>query len=163
MEEVVFELLLGALAFGDVAIHNDQLRDFTVEIADCAGQRLDHTPAPVFVLDAIFETLAHSALARFARRLKHAHAVVRMDLLKRRRLAQLGRRVTEHSLVGRAVVQASSFHIDERNHVGGVFGNCLEDLVLPSKIAVRAVESQFLSHHENGRRSQSNPGPWRHR
>lgn len=87
---------------------------------------------------------------RFSRRYEHPHAVVGMNLLKRRRLTQFRGSVAEHALVRRAVVQASSFDVDQSDHVRGVFGDHLEDLVLLPEFAVGVEDLQLLGDHENG-------------
>jgi len=83
MEQVVIELLLSAFALGDVAINDNQLRDFAVGIADRAGDGLKHAPASILMLDAVFEAFADTALTRLARGLQHPHAIVEMNLLER--------------------------------------------------------------------------------
>ena len=111
------------------------------------------------MLDAVLEALADSALAGITRGFEHAHAVVGMDLLKRRGLAQLAGSVAEHALVRRAVVQAASFDVDQCDHVGGVFGDDLEDLVFLAELAISPKDPQFLGDHDDGERSQRNPDP----
>ena len=142
--------LLGTLALRDVPVDDNQLRHFALSSADRAGDRLQHAPAFVLVLDAVLEALADSALTRFSRRYEHPHAVVGMNLLKRRRLTQFRGSVAEHALVRRAVVQASFFDVNQSDHVRGVFGDHLEDLVLLPEFAVGVEDPQLLGDHENG-------------
>lgn len=53
VEEVVLKLLLGALALGDVAVDDDQLRDFALGVTNRAGEGFEDAPASVLMLDAI--------------------------------------------------------------------------------------------------------------
>ena len=76
-------------------------------------------------------------------------SATRMNLLERRGLAQLRRRVAEHSLVGGAVVQAPSLDVDQGNHVGCVFGDRLEDLVFLAEFAVGLEDPQLLDDHQD--------------
>ena len=80
--QVVLELLFGPLAVGDVAVDDDQLGDGARGITDGAGKRLQHSPAAVFVLDAIFQTLADTGFARFSGSFQDFETVVDMNLLK---------------------------------------------------------------------------------
>ena len=106
-----------ALALSDVTVHDHQLR-LAFGVANGARDRLQHPPASVLMLDAVLQLFAHSALARLPSRLQHSHAVVGMDLLERRRLAQLRRAVAKDPSVGWAVIQAPAFDVDQGDHVG---------------------------------------------
>jgi hypothetical protein len=145
----LYSSCFGALALGDVTVHDHQLGHFAFGIVNRAGYRFQHAPASVFVLDAVLELPSDSALARFPRRFQNSHAVVGMNLLKRRRLAQLRGRVTEHSLVSRAVVQAPSLDVDQGNHIGRVFGDRLENLVFLAEFAVGLKDPQLLDDHQD--------------
>ena len=49
-----------------------------------------------------------------------------MNLLEDRGLREFGGGVAEDSLVSRAVVEAAPLRVDQRDHVGGIFGNDAE-------------------------------------
>src|SRR5258708_40313177 len=100
----MLKLFLCLFALGNVAIHDDQLRDFALAIADRGGDRFQPPPLSIFVLNAVFQPFAKSAFASFACRLENLEAVIGMDLFKGRSLAQFRRGVAEHSLVSGAVV-----------------------------------------------------------
>ena len=78
MKRVVLQLLLGAFAFGDVAIHDHQLGHFSFRVSDRARDRLQYPPAPIFVPDAVIQLPAHTRAARLARRFQHLESVVGM-------------------------------------------------------------------------------------
>ncbi len=89
MKQVVLELFFRPFALGDVAIHNHQLRDFTLRVPDRARHRLQYPPADVLVPDAVFQPPPGARLSSLPRRVEYPEAIVRMDLLEGRSLAQL--------------------------------------------------------------------------
>ena len=162
VKQVVFELLFGALALGDIAIHDHQFRDFALVVADGAGNGLENPPTAVLVLDAIFQTLSFASLTRLARGLENLEAIVGMDLFEGRSLTQFRGRVTENSFVCGTVLETSSLDVDQGNHVGGVLGDDLEQLLILSGLAMNAINPHLLEEDENGQRAERNRKPWQH-
>ena len=160
MKQIVLQLLLRPLALGHVAIHNHQLRDFALRIPDRAGQRLQHPPAPILVLDPILELLSNPALPRLPRRLQHSQPVIRMNLLKRRSLPQLRRRIPQDPLVSRTVVQPPPLHVDQRNHVCSILRDDLKQFLLLLRRPVNPKKPKLLVDDKTGQRPERNPKPW---
>ena len=159
---IVLQLFFGSFALGDVAIHDDQFRDLAFLIADSAGERFQNPPGTVFVADAVFELSSDSRAARLAGCLQHLEAIVRVDLLEGRGFPQFGRGIAENSLVGGTVVKAMSFDVDQRDQVGGVFGDDLEQLLALLRIPVNAVHAELLVDHGQDQGAESDPIPLRH-
>ncbi len=87
VEEIVFQLLFRALAFSDVAIHDDQFRDLPFVVANRARHGLQYAPAGIFVLDAVLQPFPDASLACFSGRIENPEAIVGMNLFKRGSLA----------------------------------------------------------------------------
>lgn len=158
MKQMVLELLFCLLALGNTAIHNHQLRDLTFGVADRARYRLQDSPTAVLVPDPVLQPFSDASFPRFSCCLQHLEAIVGMDLLERGSLAQLRRRVTQNSLVSRTVVQPSSLHVHQSNHVGCIFGDNLKEFLVLLGLPVDQVNSKLLVDHQNGQRGR-NPEP----
>lgn len=85
-----------------------------------------------------------------------------MDLLEGRGFRQFRRRIAQDSLVRGAVVKPMSFDVDQRDHVGRVFGDDLEQFFAFLRLPYRAVHAELLVDHEQGKRAESDPIPLRH-
>ena len=70
MKEIVFELLFDAFALGDIAIHDDQLCNVAIAVANRARDGFQHPPAPILVLDPVLQPLPSSGCAGFLRGFK---------------------------------------------------------------------------------------------
>src|ERR1700691_4236672 len=162
MKRIVLELFFRSFAFGDVAIHDHQLADFAIHVADGAGDRLQNPPGPVSVADAVIQFLPDSGGARLACRLQYLETILGMDLIERRSFPQFGRRVTEDPLVGGIVVEAMSFHVDQRDHVGGIFGNDSEQFFALPELPMSAICAELLVEREKRQCANSDPIPLRH-
>ena len=126
MKRIVLGLLLGAFAVGDVAIDDDEFSHVAFRIADGAGDRFQDAPGTVFVADAVVELPSDAGAASFAGRFQHFETIVGVDLIEGRSFSELRGGVAEDAFVGGAVVEAIALHVDQRDHVGGIFGHNLE-------------------------------------
>src|ERR1700752_597653 len=96
------------------------------------------------MLDAILQTPSYSGLTRLTRRLQNFEAILGMNLLELRSLAQLRRRISQNSFVGRAVVQSPSLHVDQSDHVGGVFRHDLEQFLFLLPLPTDGENAELL-------------------
>src|ERR1700722_5064949 len=73
-----------------------------------------------------------------------------MNLLKGRGLSKLGCRVAQNTFIGGAVVETLAFRIDQRDHIGGVFGDDLKKLFALPGLApdVEDVELQVRGQYD---------------
>jgi hypothetical protein len=67
--------------------------------------------------------------------------------------------ISRNPLIRRAVIKPSSFHIDQRDHVGGVFGHDLEQLLLVLRVAVDPIDPEPLVDHQRYHDTDGNPEP----
>lgn len=151
--ERVVQGMVGELGFrldapGDIAVDDDQLFDFAALVLDGAGGGFENSPLAVFVTEAILQALAYAGSARFARGFEHLEAVVGMDLFEDRGLGQFLGRVAEDLFVGGTVVEAVTFGVDQRDHVGGIFGNDAEELFAIAGTTVSEVDPELLADDE---------------
>ena len=99
--------------------------------------------------NAIFHSSAHSRAARIIRGINHSLAIVLMDLLESRRLAQFLLRITKHFLVGRTVVEPLAVCIDNGNHVRRILADQPEKLLSFGQLLAESGELHLLKHHVN--------------
>lgn len=71
-----------------------------------------------------------------------------MNLLESQSAREFRGGVSENPLVGRTVVQAAPFHIDEGDHVGGVFGDDLEEFLAMGGAAGTEEDPDLLGDEE---------------
>jgi len=119
----VGEFFFRAYALRHVAVDDDQFLYFSALVLDSAGGRFQNSPAAVLVTQTVLQVFAHARGTSFARRLQNLEAIIGMNLFENRSLGQLSRRVAQHTLIGRAVVESPPLGVDQRNHVGGVLRN----------------------------------------
>jgi hypothetical protein len=100
----MLEQFFRPFALGNVAVHDYEFRDHALGVSNRAGNRFQHSPASIFVFDPVLEPLARARLPCFAGCLKHAVAVLRVDLLEGGRFSQLGRGVSQYLFVCWTVV-----------------------------------------------------------
>jgi hypothetical protein len=134
---VVGEPFFSGFFDGDVTIHDHQLLDLSFGVANGAGGGLEGAPRAVLVAQAILETLADARFARLAGGFADFGAIFVMNLLEDRSASEFGGGVSKNLVVGGALIKAAPFDVNERDHVGGVLGDDLEELFAVSGAAGR--------------------------
>jgi hypothetical protein len=84
------------------------------------------------------------SFAGFSGSFEDFEAVVGMNLLERGSFSQFRGGVSRDSFVGSAVVQASSFYVDQRDHVGGAFGDDLEELLTVLGLPIDLMNPELI-------------------
>ena len=150
MIEIALELLLSVLAVGNVAVDDDQLLHFSMGIANRAGGGFKDAPPAVFVADAVLDFLPDAGAASLARSFENAEAIVGMNLFESRGSAEFFRRIAKNFLVSGTVVQAVAFHVDQRNHVSGVFGDDAKQLLAVFEAGAITQQPPLLVNKQHG-------------
>src|ERR1700686_5527453 len=75
---------------------------------------------------------------------------------------QFGGGITQNPLVRGTVVKPPPLHVDQRNHVGGVFGDDLEQLFAMFRLPANAVHAELLVDHDKREGAKGDPIPLRH-
>src|SRR6202789_1715037 len=159
VKRIVLRLLLSLFSICDITIHDDQLGDIAFLVPDRARYGLQNAPTAILVADAILPFSADSRAASFLRCFEHAKAIVRMDLFKRRSSAKFRGRIAQDSLVCGTVVEAASLHIDQSNHVGGIFCDDLKQLFALLRLPMDLVDADLLVDCDDYQRSEGEPFP----
>src|ERR1700733_4385693 len=138
------ELLLELPALGDVAIHDDKLFHFSIQIADgtCCG--FEHAPLTAFVADAVFDAAPNAAASCLFSRFGDPRLIFGMNLGVGGSIRKFGRGVAEYFFVGRTVVDALSVRCDHGNHVRRIFGDEAKELFAFNKPDAKAVNLKLL-------------------
>ena len=120
------ERLLRLFALGDIPIHDDEFFDLSPIVLDRVRGGFQNAPSPILVPHAIFQPLSSASPVGLFGRLQHTLAIRRVNLIKRGTVTQFFDRISEHFLIGRAVVKPPSATIHDGNHVGSIFGDELK-------------------------------------
>src|SRR5436853_7416309 len=96
------------------------------------------------MLYPVFQSLALAGGTGLARRFQHPGAIVGMNLFNRRSGLQFLRRVSEHVLISWTVVDSLASAIHDSDHVGGIFGDELKELVPVRQLSPDSLQLQVL-------------------
>src|SRR5579872_6483596 len=118
---------LGVFALGDVAVDDDQPFNLAMVAGDGARGGFEHAPGPVLVANAVFQTVAVTGAIRLLCRFRDPGAIIRMYLFKGGRGSQLLGGVAKHLLICRTVIKTLALSVYNRNHVGCIFCNKVEE------------------------------------
>src|SRR6185437_3708013 len=144
VKSIVDEHLLGAFAFGDITVNDDQFFGLAFGVADGAGGGFQDSPGTIFVADAVFQRLSPAGKTSLFRRLQHARAVVRMNLLKARGLLQLLSGIAQYLLISGAVVETAAVAVHQGDHVSGVLADQSKQLIVLGQLTPDAVQLEVL-------------------
>ena len=122
------ESLLRSFALGDVAIHDDQLFWLTIGILDHAGSRFQYKPGAILVAKAVFQSFSDTRAAGLRSGILNALTIIGVNLLETRRGLQFFLRISQNLLIRHTVENPLPVHIDDGDHVGGVFADQVKQL-----------------------------------
>src|SRR6266536_3285574 len=140
----MLEQSFGALALGNITVHDDQSCYLAVLSRNRAGCGFENSPGTIFVADAVFQTISVTFETSFLSGLQNASPITRMYLLHRGSGGQFFGAVSEYLSVSGAVVKTVAMSVDNGDHIDCILGDEMEEAFALGQFAADTLKLQML-------------------